>query len=552
MTHDEKTRLDGPAPAVTKPLAGYLRLTQDRHGNKIGYDVQMRAINAQATALGMTIGQWYKDKDITAADLDVERPEYEQMLRDVESGRWGGVMVWRLDRLVRLTREFERCWGVVQDSGGHIISIEPLISTKDSIGLMLMRILVMMAEMEIDSMRVRQRGHQRARAEAGKAGGGGHRPFGFVGWVKDDEGMVLNPGRFGVDHHPVEAPLLREAARRVAWEGESYTDVIKDWLNRDPPIVGTTGSPWVAQTLQQALTSPRVVGLREHKTVDPVTGEKRVDLFPAEWDPILDKETWDRLRALKVARPRKGRPYSYLLSGGIALCGNSGCGKRMIGSPMRTAAGDVNGYICDNSVAAVAQGGCGSNKIYAKIAEEYVLESILARLSATPEMIDSVADETNGLDPRVDTALDTIAECDRKLEEFAKLAALPPERGGITTQEWLVFRTSVWDQREAAKRIVEAARTVQVIPTPIGSERDNMREWFEGLTITQQRAFVRAHVRAVVIKKGKRGGSVAARAVATLGRVEIVFSDAKHVDGRGDDAGITDRDLDALLGTDAR
>lgn len=549
-------RLDGSqAPKQQKPLAGYLRLTVDRDGNKIGYEVQKKAITAWAELTGNTIGKWYKDKDLTAADINVIRPEYEQMLKDIEAGMWGGIAVWRLDRLVRMAREFERVNGVIEDTKGYIMSIEPMLNTRDDMGKFVMRLLVMIAEMEISAMKVRQRGHQRAKAEAGKYSGGGSRAFGFEGAIKDEDGRILNAGRIGVAHVPHEAALIREAARRVAWDGETLSDVIRDWNQRTPPIVGSTGSPFVVETLYRILSSPRVVGLREHTVVDPDTDEKRTDLFPAEWEAILEQETWDRIRALKVHRPRKGRPYSYLLAGGIAVC--SACGKRMIGGKMRVPDVDTGenvdhpAYMCDASPAAKMQGACGSNKIYASVVESLVVEAIMKRLEETPELIDAVAAENNTADPRVSTALDTIASCDRRLEEFAKLAALPPERGGITTAEFLAFRTSVWDQRQAAAKILDAARLVQSVPTPIGDERNDLRAWFDKLVLTQKRAFVQAHVRTVIIQKGKRGGSPAFKAKQTLGRIVPLFADAQQLNGGGDDAGVLDLNLDALIGADA-
>lgn len=549
----ERIGVHGSPPK--KPLAGYLRLTSDRDGRKIGYEVQQRAILAWCEATGETIGEWYQDRDLTAADRDVVRPDYERMLKDIESGKWGGIAVWRLDRLVRLTREFERVFAVVEDAKAFVMSIEPLLSTKDDMGKFVIRLLVMLAEMEIAAMKARGRAHQRAKAEAGKVSGGGIRPFGFEGPIKDGEGRIINQGRIFVAHVPEEAALIREAARRFAWEGESLNDIVRDWLRRGVKTASGTDS-WTAEAVYRTLSGPRMVGLRSHTTTDPVSGEQRTDLFPAEWEPILDQETWDRIRALKVSRPGRGRPYSYLLTGGLALCGNPHCGRRMIGSVMHVPAGPDddgpekhNAYVCDNSLKAKAGGACGSNKIYSSVVEEYVVELIMARLEKTPELIDQMAADAGGSDPRIATALDTIKECDRKLAEFATLAALPPERGGITTAEWMAFRTAVWDQRQAASSIIEAARATQTVPTPVGTERDNLRAWFDALALSQRRAFVRAHVRAVIILKGRRGGSPdpKKRRAAQLGRVKVLFADAKKVDGGGQDAGVTDLDVDPLL-----
>jgi site-specific DNA recombinase len=270
-----------------KPLAAYLRLSVDRDGRKIGYDVQRAAIQAWAQRNGHTIGKWYQDKDLTAADRKVQRPEYEQMLTDVDAGTWGGIVVWKLDRLVRLAYEFERCLRMLEDARGVLFTVEPDISTDPDnfVGPIMMRILIMVAEMEIANMKARARGHRLERAERGMFNGGGPRPFGFVGAIKDDEDRYVNVGEAGVRHDEAEAGLLREAARRIAWEGWGWTDVLKEWAGRSEPVVGTTGKPMAVTTLRTILTSNRIIGLREYAVENPDTGEILQLTSKAVWEP---------------------------------------------------------------------------------------------------------------------------------------------------------------------------------------------------------------------------------------------------------------------------
>lgn len=534
-------------PTQCKPLCGYLRLTVDPQGNKIGYEVQRKAIKAWAEATGQSIGAWYQDKDLTAADLSVERPDFERMLADVKAGQWGGIAVWRLDRLVRLSREFERVNAVTEDARAYILSLDPLLSTKDDMGKFVMRILVMMAEMEIAAMRARQLGHQRLKAESGAVKRGGTRPFGFEGPQYSGDGRLLNEGRVFVAHVPEEAALIREAARRFAYEGESMADIVRDWASRTPPVLSSTGQIWNTTSLYKSISSPRVGGFRQHETRDPETGTKRMDMYPAVWDAILDPETWEKVRAMRKVLGERGRPNTYMLTGGTVLCGK--CGWRM-GAQLRKTDRDggmkVGWYRCTPKLNHQIAGACGSNNILVEVVDDVVIKAIEQRLAQTPGLIDAVSKQSGGSDPRIPTALDTIAECDRRLEEFAKLAALPPARGGITTAEYMTIRSSVWDQRQAAASIIEAARATQSVPSPVGSERDHIGDWIRSLTPTQCRAFVRAHVQSVVIGPSKRGGSPERRRLATLGRVEPIFSDAKILDADRNEAGIGDLGADAL------
>lgn len=534
----------GSTRGQRKPLAGYLRLTVDRQGNKIGYEVQRRAIEAGATAVGETIGEWYQDKDLTAADLKVHRPDYERMLSDIEAGRWGGIAVWRLDRLVRLTREFERVNAILEDSKGYLLSIDPMMTTRDPMGKFMLRLVVMLAEMEIASMKARQIGHQREKARNGEYKGGGSRPFGFEGAVKAENGQVLNSGSVGVEHNPTEAALIREAARRLL-NGESCTEIVTEWMSRNPPVHGPNGSLMTVTGLRKVLNSPRIAGLREYVERDPDTGEENTEYVTAQWKPVVERPDWERLRAMAVTRTR-GRPYGYLLTGGLVVC--AVCDQRMIGSRMQSQGRARRWYRCEAGPTAMHRGCCGRNAIRAEPIDDFVVAAVMRRIASTPEILDAVdRDIEDAPSEAVRTSMEIVADCDKKLEEYAGLAALPVARGGLTRKEWMALRSGVLAERESALRRLESNRSVRVVPTPMGRDRQDMRRWYDALSLEQQRLFLRAHVASVRIGKGRRGG--AHTGAAQFDRISVLFADAQVFDAGSDQASVRDLDTDALLPT---
>lgn len=495
---------------VRLPLAGYLRLTVDRFGNKIGYEIQQERIEALAAMTGDSIGAWYKDRDLTAADLKVARPDYERMLRDIAAGHVGGIAVWRLDRLVRLTREFERCWGVVQDAGGCIISAEPLISSRDDIGLVMMRLLVMFAEMEISAMKARSRAHQQAKREAGKYKGGGIRAYGFEGALREhvtgcaDEqclgcGPVLNPGRVGIAHVPAEVALIREAAqRRLA--GELPTEILTDWAARG--IRGSTGSLFNATTLMNMLTSARVAGKREYTVIDEEAQTEHTVFATAEWEAILTQDQWTRLRALRKMPTKRGPAHRYLLTGGLIVCGR--CGMPLVAS--RTNAPrqrSVRGYRCDAQPAAKAAGACGALTVSAVPVERLVIAEALRRARATRPVLEAAHSRlSKGSRTQLDHALAEVDRCNTELEELAG------ERGRrqLTPGEHRAAREPVAARLAKAEAVVSAYRSSAEVLLPHGAEWDDLEAWFEHLTIAQQRNLVRLLVPLVTIKPAAARG----------------------------------------------
>lgn len=510
-----------------KPLAGYLRLTVDREGNKIGYEVQQEAIERWANAYGYTIGEWYKDENLTAANRKVKRPDYERMLVDVADGKWGGIVVWRIDRLVRLTAEFERCNEIVENANAFIVSIDPPFDTRNEFGKFVMRLLVMLAEMEIAAMRARSLGHHRAKAIAGKHKGGGSRAFGFVGPEYDEHGNLLNRGVHGVKHVDSEVEACREAARRVAWEGETYADVIRDWSTRDPPILGTNGAIFETTALTDILTNPRMIGLRAHTTIDPKTKQPITNVYPAEWEPILDRETFERLEALRAVRT-PGRPFEFNLTGGIAVCGR--CGKRMVGTRVTTGAGKtarkVPGYRCEATVTARLKGACGKGTVIADHVDKQVIARIATRLVESTEELKAITDNSD-LNDDVSRALSTIEECDAQLEQIRIMSGISSTEGGLAMSDVPGFRAPWVRKREEAVNDLNRARATLRVPHPIGADLDDLWEWFTNLTVSQRRSFVRAHVRDVIVMPAEKRGFF------DPSRVRVAFADAKKSDARG-------------------
>lgn len=510
-------------PAKTTPerhigeITGYLRLSEDREGKKIGYDVQRRGIQAHATARGQRVTRWYQDRDLTAADLNVERPEYEAMLVDIaNSVASPHVAIWRIDRLVRLSREYERCLGVIEDAGGDLTSTEDGFNTATPIGRLIVTILVAIAQMEIATMRVRSKAHHAEKARKGLYKGGGPRPMGFVGAEKDDNGGYLNSGAIGREHHPEEVPLLRDAARRVAWEGCDWTDIITDWANRTPPVTGTTGAPLSVTTLQRVLTGPRAIGKREAPDDDG-----QVTLVDANWEPIIDEATWRRLRGMIRRVGRTGPQLSYLLSGWL-LCGR--CGRPLTGSRRRKNNNPEakRTYRCKSGVADKARGACGRLDVMADAVEAVVVARTLSRIADTPDILARVCSATQKSD--LDALLATIHDCDVELDSLAA------QRGAreIDDREWKVARAPFKAKRAAAEAEFNRVSGQAKAPMPTSEDWRDLRAWFYGLpSDSARRSLLEVLITRITVAPAPRCGPR-----FDPRRVNVTFADAQGADHR--------------------
>jgi site-specific DNA recombinase len=132
--------------------------------------------------------------------------------------------------------------------------------------------------------------------------------------------------------------------------GESLVSIVADW-NRTGTPATVHGGLWTQRTLRGILRSPRIAGLSEHK--GKVVGT-------AVWPAIIDRDSWERIRA-EISAPAHGRHEHRLLSG-LLRCA---CGSKM--SPT----GRAGLYRC---APVPGTGGCGRVARKYQPLEEWVVQ----------------------------------------------------------------------------------------------------------------------------------------------------------------------------------
>jgi site-specific DNA recombinase len=173
------------------------------------------------------------------------------------------------------TRELEDLIDLVEATQVQILTVtggDFDLNTSD--GRAVARIVVALAQKESEDKSRRIRRKHLELAEAGAVVGGG-RPFGYE---KDRKTL-----------RPAEADLVREAADRVL-AGSSLRAVIAEWK-----AAGIT-RPTSQSTLRRILLNPRIAGLRA-VGYRARTGPGEL-LGQGAWAPILDEETWRRVKAV--------------------------------------------------------------------------------------------------------------------------------------------------------------------------------------------------------------------------------------------------------------
>ncbi len=406
---------------------------------------------------GWPVAQVYTDNDRSAYRRK-PRPEYERMLADVAAGLIDAVICVDLDRLTRRPAELE---SFVELADRHQIALANVsgdtdLSTSD--GRFKARIMGAVARQESEKKSERLKRENEQAARAGKPRGS-NRPFGY-----EKDRVTIRED---------EAELIREAAQRIL-DGASVSSIARDWNERMVPTVQNAKHGWTPTSVAGILRNPRVTGLRVHN------GEVVAE---GNWDPILDRETFERLEAKIRRTARKGRRPKQLLSA-IARCGL--CGHPMWGSHKREGERWVRRYVC---LKRPGQPGCGKVGVVAEPLDTLIIEAVLHRLG-TKAMASALKRKPDKKLAKVDLDL---AQIERDLEDLAA----DHGAGHITRREWLAAKTPLDKRRtEAIKQIDLTIGTVALAPF----EGNDVRVVWDKLDTDRKRNVLGILIERIVIK----------------------------------------------------
>lgn len=443
----------------------YTRLSKDPTGQQTATTRQRDDCRAVIARHGWEVVGEYEDVDLSAY-RGVQRPGYEALLASLEAGEVDRVVAWKLDRLLRRPRDFEKLWELCERSGAHIVTDKDSIDTSAPFaGTLVPRILSMVAEMESEGISVREQRKHEANAKAGKRSGGGHRPFGLT---RDWSALV-----------PAEADLIRAAVDRIL-AGESMYAVAADWNAQG--ITTPTGRTWTVQLITSMLRSPRLAGLREHRGAIMAT--------PGQWPAIVDPGKHERLRAI-IARHGTTSPARRFLLSGVVACGV--CGHTMY---MRRRHKDkARFYGCEK----VNGGpGCGHVHIVAEPLEALVQDEVLTRLDS-PEMLAAIEAHNRQTIEAVD--LDALHADEAGLEELARDYYTDRRIGRA---EYLAARDTLEARIEASRRKMGRLNGAGRVGEMAGFGAKLRAAW-DSETLDWRRSVVTTIIDKVIIAPGRQG-----------------------------------------------
>ncbi len=261
-------------------------------------DVCQAYIKCQAHRNWVELPYHYDDGGFTGGNL--ERPALKRLLDDIEAGRVDMVVVYKIDRLSRSLADFVRLLDALDKYGASFVSVTQTFDTSDSMGRLVLNILLTFAQFERELASDRTRDRKAALLKRGYFTGGTP-PFGY---------RLARGGRLTVD--PRTAPLVQEIyARFPAVPANQLVREFKSRGCRTPRFVTKAGRerggwPICLNQVLNILRNPIYTGFIEH----------RGDWIPAQVDALVTREQWDLVQEVRRTRfPNRRDPVRNVLIG---------------------------------------------------------------------------------------------------------------------------------------------------------------------------------------------------------------------------------------------
>src|SRR5215203_1451128 len=198
----------GPKP---ERVALYLRVSSEEQRDRETIEIQREFLQEYCRLYGLEVAEIYKDDGVSGTIPLHERPAGRRLLEDAREGKFGTVIVYRLDRLGRSLLVIVDAHDRLETSGVSLRSATEPIDTSNPGGRLIFQMLASFAEYERGTIRERtQAGLHRALRNGKHAG---RIPYGYD--ISQDYSFVVVED---------EARIVREIIANIANRATLYSE----------------------------------------------------------------------------------------------------------------------------------------------------------------------------------------------------------------------------------------------------------------------------------------------------------------------------------------
>jgi len=216
------------------------------------------------------IASHYDDGNYSGGNM--ERPALKQIMADIEAGKVGVVVVYKVDRLSRSLADFAKMIELFDKYKVSFVSVTQHFNTTTSMGRLTLNVLLSFAQFEREVTSERIRDKIAASKKKGMWMGGNV----SLGYKVVDRKLLIQES---------EAVTVRRVFREFLRLGSVLR--LEEWL-RANDIRTRRGNYFLRGPLYTMLRNPLYLGLIRHKTA----------IYPGEHVDVIDRVTWDKAQSL--------------------------------------------------------------------------------------------------------------------------------------------------------------------------------------------------------------------------------------------------------------
>ncbi|MCI9280218.1 MAG: recombinase family protein [Bacilli bacterium] len=282
--------------------------TEDQFRNGHSLDEQKERMLKLCDYKNYEVYKVYEDAGISAKNMN--RPAFQEMIQDIKDGKINKIIVYKLDRLTRSIKDLEEICTLLEENDCSLESMCEDINTSTVNGKFFIRMLTILAQLEIERTSERTK-------------------FGMVGAVKKGHFVGRSPlGYDKVDKKLVINDIESEVIRRIfdLYIKGIAANAITKLLNEEKAL----NRKWIPTLVDRILSNEIYIGNYVHrKTISDEESQKFVGVAPA----IIEEEVFNIAQIQKqknLKNYKRKQTYIFMQSIKCPKCGTimGGCSSK--------------------------------------------------------------------------------------------------------------------------------------------------------------------------------------------------------------------------------
>jgi len=386
----------------------YVRVSTEEQAQE-GFSIRAQSEKLKAYALlkDWEIFDIYTDEGISGKNI-IDRPAINRLIDDIENGKVNNVLVFKVDRLTRSTKNLLELVELFEEYDCAFNSLTESIDTDTPSGRMFLKIIGIFAEFERENLASRVKLGFERKVKEGYTLATGTASYGYI----------RKKGEKVQEIHPEEAQIVREIFSMYIDENRTFNNIAQTLNERK--IKSKLGTLWVPGKVKNLLSNSTYIGKVRYSIHD----EDRYFEAEGHHERILSDEIFhlaqNKMKNMRnISRTKQPKEQNYFC--GVLVCGICG-GKYTthLKSPRlnkQGKSGHDNSYKCSKNVHCKGDMSCAAlGIVHHKV--EKAFEKYIEEINDFADIRDINLYDEHKTDKRQEQ-LNYIDICERKLDNLA-------------------------------------------------------------------------------------------------------------------------------------